>query len=90
MIKISFKTALLFIILVAATGVASHLFINGYVGAAGSQQQELDRLFANIGILKIPHVTRPVEIQLKDAYGNTVRMSDYRGKVVVIDFWGDW
>ena len=88
--KISFKTALLFIIPVAIAGVAFHFFYNGYVATAGSQQQELDRLLGNIGVLKIPHVTRPVEIQLKDAYGNTVRMSDFRGKVVFLNFWATW
>jgi len=88
--KISFKTALLFIIPVAIAGVAFHFFYNGYVATAGSQQQELDRLLGNIGILKIPHVTRPVEIQLKDAYGNTVSMSDFRGKVVFLNFWATW
>jgi peroxiredoxin len=88
--KASFKTVLLFIILVAAASVAFHHFYNGYVASAGSQQQELDRLFANIGILKIPHITRPIEIQLKDAYGNTVRLSDFRGKVVFLNFWATW
>jgi len=88
--KISFKTALLFIIPVAVAGVAFHFFYNGDVATAGSQQQELDRLFGSIGILKIPHVTRPVEIQLKDAYGNTVRLSDFRGKVVFLNFWATW
>lgn len=28
--------------------------------------------------------------ELKDAHGNTVRLSDLRGKVVVIDFWATW
>jgi peroxiredoxin len=88
--KISFKTALLFIILVAVVGVAVHFFYNGDVATAGSQQQELDRLFGSIGILKIPHVTRPIEIQLKDVYGNTVRLSDLRGKVVFLNFWATW
>jgi peroxiredoxin len=88
--KASFKTVLPFIILVTAASVAFHLFYNGYVAAAGSQQQKLDRLFANIGILKIPHVTRPVEIQLKDVYGNTVKLSDFRGKVVFLNFWATW
>lgn len=88
--KVSFKAVLLFIILVAAAGVAFHLFYNGYVAAADSQQQKLDRLFGNIGILKIPHVTRPAEIQLKDVYGNTVRLSDFRGKVVFLNFWATW
>ena len=88
--KVSFKAVLLFIILVAAAGVAFHLFENGSVAAADSQQQKLDRLFGNIGILKIPHVTRPAEIQLKDVYGNTVRLSDFRGKVVFLNFWATW
>jgi len=88
--KISFKTVLLSIILVAAAGVAFHLFYSKYVAAAGFQQQELDRLFGNAGILRIAHVTRPVEIQLKDVYGNTVRLSDFRGKVVFLNFWATW
>jgi peroxiredoxin len=88
--KLPFKTVLLSIVLVAISGFALHLFYNGYVATAGSQQQELDRLFGNIGILKIPHATRPIEIQLNDLYGNTVRMSDYRGKVVFLNFWATW
>jgi peroxiredoxin len=88
--KVSLKTVLLFIILVAAAGVAFHLFYNGYVATAGSQQQELDRLFGDLGILKIPHVTRPVEIELKDVHGNLIRLSDFRGKVVFLNFWATW
>lgn len=88
--KVAFKSVVLTILLVAVAAVAFHLFHNGYAGAAGSQQQELDRLFENIGIVKIPHVTRPVEIQLEDTYGNTVRMSDFRGKVVFLNFWATW
>ncbi|MDP6424698.1 MAG: redoxin domain-containing protein [Planctomycetota bacterium] len=26
----------------------------------------------------------------KDIDGHTFKLSDYRGKVVVLDFWGDW
>jgi peroxiredoxin len=88
--KEPFKTALLLIILVAIAGFALHFFYNGYVATAGSQQQELDRLFGNMGILKIPHVTQSVEIQLKDAFGNWIRLSDYRGKIVFLNFWATW
>ena len=30
------------------------------------------------------------EFELKDGEGNTVRLSDYDGKVVLIDFWATW
>ena len=45
------------------------------------------KLFAaqNLGIGKVAP-----EIVGKDVDGNEMKLSDYRGKVVVIDFWGDW
>jgi cytochrome c biogenesis protein CcmG/thiol:disulfide interchange protein DsbE len=30
------------------------------------------------------------DFELKDAQGHAVRLSDYRGKVVLIDFWATW
>lgn len=30
------------------------------------------------------------EIEGKDLDGNPMKLSDYRGKVLVLDFWGDW
>jgi thiol-disulfide isomerase/thioredoxin len=87
----SFKFELLAIILsVMFAGVGYHLVSNEFFAIAGSQDQELERLFSNIGILKIPHTSPPVEIQLKDVVGNTVSLSEFRGKVVFLNFWATW
>lgn len=43
-----------------------------------------------MGIVKVAHVTDPVEIALKDLNGNMVRLSDFRGKVVFLNFWATW
>ncbi len=32
----------------------------------------------------------PVQIVGQDAYGSELKLTDYRGKVVVLFFWGDW
>ena len=89
--KISFKFILpAIILLLMFVGVGLPLFYNGFFAIAGSQHQELDRLFSNIGILKIPQISRPVEIQLKDVFGNTVSLSDFRGNVVFLNFWATW
>ena len=88
--KVSFKFLWLSITLVTVAVAASHFFYNGYVATAGSQHQKLERLFRDMGVLKIPHLTRPVEIQLKDVFGNTVRLSEFRGKIVFLNFWATW
>jgi peroxiredoxin len=41
--------------------------------------------------VKSPKDRRPApEFSLKDADGKTVRLSDYRGKVVLLNFWATW
>lgn len=55
-----------------------------------SDHQQLDNLFRDVGVLKIPHVTRPVEIVLNDMSGKEVKLSDFRGKIVFLNFWATW
>jgi peroxiredoxin len=38
----------------------------------------------------LPQQVKAPQFKLKDVNGRTVRLSDYRGKVVLINFWATW
>jgi hypothetical protein len=47
-------------------------------------------LMASMGISRTISQFRAPEFALKDLEGNTVRLSDHRGKVVLVNFWTTW
>jgi peroxiredoxin len=49
-----------------------------------------DRLFEEMGITRIPSPVVPVDIDLKDLNGATIRFSDFKGKIVFLNFWTTW
>ena len=57
---------------------------------AETENQELERLFSDMGVLQIPPNTDPLEIQLSDPTGRPVSLSEFRGKIVFINFWTTW
>jgi peroxiredoxin len=57
---------------------------------AEAKNTELERLFKEMGILQIPPAADPVEIQLKDQNGRATNLSEFRGKIVFMNFWTTW
>jgi len=57
---------------------------------AKTENQELERLFSDIGILQISPDSDPLEIRLSDPTGRPVSLSEFRGKIVFINFWTTW
>lgn len=55
-----------------------------------SQGPDPDELFGDMGVIKVPDVKAAVEIRLIDVNGNEVRLSDFRGKIVFLNFWTTW
>ncbi len=49
-----------------------------------------------VGVVEIysqtpPRIGAPApEITGKDVFGKPLKLSQFRGKVVLLDFWGDW
>jgi thiol-disulfide isomerase/thioredoxin len=56
---------------------------------ARTDRQDLDQLFGDMGVIKISQAL-PVEIKLKDLNGQPVSLSDFRGKIVFLNFWTTW
>jgi thiol-disulfide isomerase/thioredoxin len=82
------KIALMLLIPVALAS-AGFGFLHNDLFAADENRQ-LERLLKSMGILQIDPVADPVEIQLKDQNGRPTSLSEFRGKIVFINFWTTW
>jgi peroxiredoxin len=58
--------------------------------SAKADNRKLERLYEDMGVLKLPQNTDPIEIRLKDINGNLVSLSDFRGRIVFLNFWTTW
>jgi thiol-disulfide isomerase/thioredoxin len=86
--KTARKTFLLLLVLpVLAFAALSFFKIELF---AKTENREPDKLFGDLGILKVPPGADPLEITLNDPNGRTVSLSDFRGKIVFINFWTTW
>jgi thiol-disulfide isomerase/thioredoxin len=47
-------------------------------------------LFFFLPVVTLGQDSRPPQLTLKDIQGRYIRLSDYRGKVVMINFWATW
>lgn len=65
--------------------VADHAKVAMYDGTLGDLAKAELFETRNLAIGKVAP-----DIVGKDADGNPMKLSDYRGKVVVLDFWGEW
>jgi peroxiredoxin len=82
------RAFLILIVIISSGFAAFHLFDADPL--AKDDSQELDRLFRDMLVLKIPHFTEPADIRLKDIEGRQVNLSDFRGKIVFLNFWTTW
>jgi peroxiredoxin len=83
--------AVLPVCLFLISSVAMNISANaGRKMAAPAPDPTTQRLFRDMGIINIPHIAPPIDFQLKDLSGNTVRLSDFKGKIVFLNFWTTW
>jgi len=66
-----------------AEGVLEQIGKNNPKLAAGVKEAQFALKHLTVG-------RTAMEIEGEDLDGKNFKLSDYRGKVVVVDFWGDW
>jgi len=79
----------LLLLMPAALGLAGLGFLQLDLFAE-TENRELELLFKEMGVVEIPPAADPVEIQLKDQNGRMTSLSEFRGKIVFINFWTTW
>jgi thiol-disulfide isomerase/thioredoxin len=78
---------LFFIALLLSGFAAFYLFDAEALARADSRV--LDQLFGDMGVSRISQAL-PVEITLMDLNGRPVSLSEFRGKIVFLNFWTTW
>ena len=83
-------------------GIAAVLAVGALVAAAGlwlpglpfssadTATDSADHYFQKLGIIRLNRIPPPVDFVLADLKGRTVRLSDFTGKVVFLNFWTTW
>jgi len=77
------------IVVLVCSGLAALTFFNTDLSAK-TDRRGMDRLFSIVGVIKVPPAKDPVRINLKDMNGKNISLSDFKGKIVFLNFWTTW
>lgn len=84
-----YRVGLVIIFLAAAIVIGQTVFGENGIGV-GASDSKLEKLMKKMGFLNVPLLPPPVDIVLEDVEGRTVKLSDFNGKVVFLNFWTTW
>jgi peroxiredoxin len=80
---------LILLVVMASMGWLGFNLLNGD-SLAGDTGTELDRLFIEMNVLRMTSAAEPIQFKLKDLNGREVSLSNYKGKIVFLNFWTTW
>ncbi len=87
--QLSFRRCALFFMALIFCGFTALLLFDVEL-LAKTDSRGMDRLFGIVGVIKVPPAKDPVRINLKDMNGNNISLSDFKGKIVFLNFWTTW
>ena len=87
---LTFKIAFIGILLIGCGFIAAFVFDANPLARAKPENRSLDQLLVDMGVEIFPNSMSQVEVQLQDLNGADVNISDFRGKIVFLNFWATW
>jgi peroxiredoxin len=84
------RAVLPFCLLMTYSLVMSFSLEAGQVISTDKADSKTDRLFHELGVINVPHIAPPVDINLMDINGQQVIVSEFKGKIVFLNFWTTW
>ena len=78
------------VLLISSGIIAAVVFDTPPLANPGSGGNKLDRLMDDMGVFGYPLSTDLFEIKLQNTAGRYVRLNDFRGKIVFLNFWTTW
>ena len=75
---------------VFAAFIAMQVFDINPLAKAKTENHKLERLYEDIGIIRPNGITEPLAFRLEDIHGRQVSISNFRGKIVFLNFWTTW
>lgn len=89
--RITTKTVVLFAVILTVAGFFLwDRDLNPFPQAVNASESKKERLFRKLGILPLSHIAGPIDFTLNDLSGNPVRLSNFKGKIVFLNFWTTW
>ena len=77
-------------LLILSSDLLSYSWAAGQEIAATAPDPIAEKLFRDMSISYIPHIPPPRDFKLSDLNGNMVSLSDFKGKIVFLNFWTTW
>ncbi len=71
------------------SGLLALTFFNTELSAK-TDKMGMNRLLKIVGVIKVPPTKDPVRINLEDMNGRSISISDFKGKIVFLNFWTTW
>lgn len=90
--KIVFYRFLPSVVLIIAIGSVLHVLLSGIDAplATETPSGQTDRLLRDLGFQQYPFPESAADITLKDLNDKEIQLSEFRGKVVFLNFWATW